>query len=182
MKKYLLVLALAAFFAAGTAFADYPDGLGIGVQFGFGGAWDDEYYGDPGGNVALSLKIPSLPVFWTVNMALNKDWWDFYLGVSGDYYFIHQALVPEINLDWYLGVGAVIEVGKTKEYKVLGKTYGGDLWLGTAARLPVGLSIQPLDLLEIYFEVAPSIGAWIFDEFEFPFGGWSGALGVRFWL
>ena len=166
MKKVIFVFALALLMTAGV-FADHPDGLGIGVQFNGGGGWGSGGF-SPG--AALSLKVPSLPIFWTVNLEFGSD--QFGLGVSGDFYIYDSPLVQEFNLHWYLGFGV-----------------GAGLWgfndklgFGASARLPVGLSWQPIDLVEVYLQIVPSIGLQVLPKIYFPYGGWGGNLGIRVWL
>ncbi|MDR0321707.1 MAG: hypothetical protein LBI28_09405 [Treponema sp.] len=167
-KKILLAFVLAAILATGTAFADHPSGFGIGIQGGGSGNWNGGGFG--GSNAALSLKLPSVPIFW----AIRLDIWDNYfgLGVSGDTYFIDSKLVPQIGLNWYLGFG--IGVGCWGWNDTLG--------LGVSARLPIGLSWQPVPLLEIFLQIVPNLGVQILDKFRFPYGGWGGDLGIRLWF
>ena len=181
MKKLFVVLALAAFLAAGTAFADHPDGFGVGVQGGGGGGWEGGGFGFYRG-ASLSLKIPNVPVFWAIDLEINKYF--FGLGVSGDFYFVDAALVKDIGLNWYIGFGVGVGLG----------FYNGDwpgddnLWLRVVARLPVGLSWQlpinagPLDAFEVYLQVVPSLGVAIVPEFHFPAGGWPINIGLRLWF
>jgi len=167
MKKVVLCLALFAILATGTASADHPSGFGIGVQGGFSGSW-----GVKGGlgNGAFSLKLPSLPIFWAVRLDIVEGYLG--LGVSGDYYLIDSKLVPAIGLNWYLGIGGA-----------LGLSIGKDmLGLGVAARLPIGLSWQPIQFLEIFLQVVPSLGVSILPGFHFPYGGWGGDIGIRLWF
>ena len=60
MKKLIMIL-LAATFVSVAAFADHPKGMGVGLvaggNFGSGGAATD---------IGLSLKLPSMPIFWAV--------------------------------------------------------------------------------------------------------------------
>ena len=167
MKKFVLCLALFVILAVGTAFADHPSGFGIGVQGGFSGSW-----GVKGGlgNGALSLKLPSLPIFWAMRMDIVESY--FGLGVSGDYYLIDSKLVPAFGLNWYLGVGGALGLSIGKDW----------LGLGIAARLPIGLSWQPIKFLEIFLQVVPSLGVSILPEFHFPYGGWGGDIGIRLWF
>jgi len=167
MKKWLCVFTLVTIFAAGTAFADHPDGFGIGVQFGGGGSWSGGGFGASG--IALSLKIPSVPVFWTINLDIFND--AFGLGVAGDYFLIDKVLVTDIKLHWYLGLGGGVDIW-----------FGDTLGLGASARLPIGLSWQPLDLLDVYLQIVPNIGVAILPDFHFPYGGYGGNLGIRIWL
>jgi len=167
MKKAVLCLALFTILATGAVFADHPSGFGIGIQGGYSGTW-----GVKGGlgNGALSLKLPSLPIFWAMRMDIVKGY--FGLGVSGDYYLIDSKLVPAIGLNWYLGIGAAV-----------GISIGSDwLGLGIAARLPVGLSWQPLSFIEVFLQVVPSLGVAVIPEFHFPYGGIGGDIGIRFWF
>ena len=167
MKKAVFCLALFTILATGTVFADHPGGFGIGVQGGFSGTWG--VVGNYGGG-ALSLKLPSLPVFWAIRLDILTDF--FNLWVSGDYYLIDSKLVPAIGLNWYLGIGGA-----------LGLSFGSNwMGLGLAARLPIGLSWQPVRLLEIFLQVVPSLGVSIVPEFHFPYGGWGGDIGIRLWF
>jgi len=166
MKKAVLCLALFTIFATGAVFADHPGGFGIGIQGGYSGYWD----GGGFGNGALSLKLPGLPVFWAIRMDIVEGY--FGLGVSGDYYLIDSKLVPAIGLNWYLGVGGALGLS----------LYSNWLGLGVAARLPIGLSWQPIQFLEIFLQVVPSLGVSILPGFHFPYGGWGGDIGIRVWF
>jgi len=165
MKKFVLVFVLAAVIATGAAFADHPSGFGIGVQGGGGGGWGGGFA--PG--FALTLKLPSVPIFWAIDLDLYQD----YIGlkVAGDYYLIDNVLVSQVGLHWYLGVGGYVGLGIGDDY----------LGLGVGARLPIGLSWQPVSLLEIYLQVVPSIGVNILPEIGLG-GGWGGNLGLRLWF
>jgi hypothetical protein len=112
-----------------------------------------------------------VPIFWGIDLELNK--WYTLIGVRGDYYLIHKALIKEINLDWYFGVGGWFSTLIPKE---------GDRWLSLGARAPIGLSWQPVDILEIFLEIAPSIGVRVTPEFHFPSGGWGAGIGFRIWF
>jgi len=167
VKKLVLVFVFAAVLATGAVFADHPRGLGIGVQGGGGGYWGAGGFHP---NAALSLKIPSLPIFWAVRLDITDGY--FGLGLSGDYYLIDDKLVPQIGLNWYLGIGGS-----------LGLQFGNDwMGLGVAARLPIGLSWQPVSVLEIFLQIVPSLGVNILPGFHFPSGGWGGDIGIRLWI
>jgi len=167
MKKLVLVLVLFAILATGTVFADHPKGFGIGVQGGTSANWDGWSYFNYG--AALSLKLPSLPVFWAVRI----DSWPsyLYLTVSGDKYLIDSAIAKDIGLHWYLGVGVGVGLG-----------LGSPLAINAAARLPIGLSWQPIPLLELFLQVVPSLGVAVLPDFHFPSGGWGGDFGIRLWF
>jgi hypothetical protein len=166
VKKLAVVFILAAVLATGTLFADHPKGWGVGVQGGFNSDWGGGFIG----GAAVSLKVPSLPIYWAARLDITENY--FGLGVSGDYYFIDSILVPSIKLHWYLGGG----VG-------LGISFGEkSMGLGIAARLPIGLSWQPFPFLEVFLQAVPSLGVSILPEFHFPYGGFGGDIGIRVWF
>ena len=178
-KKLVLGIALATMLAVVPAFADspvHPDGLGIGLLWGMG--WGGSGYG-PGSSLALSLKVPALPVFWGINLGLGNHW--FSVGVQGDVYFMGGYLVDTI-LGWFLGFGLYGNFGASTR-----SGYDAAI-IGFGARLPIGLTFQPIDLLEIFFNIAPSIGLgiWTAGEHsgaEFPHGGiFNFEIGLRLWL
>jgi len=173
MKKLVLILALMVYMAVG-AFAEHPDGWGIGIV-GQGHLDWNGFKGSPG--AALSLKMPQKPIFWGISARIMSN----YLGVSvtGDYYLIDKRLTPDINLGWYLGIG-----GYAGFYHVSGDgSYNG---LGAGARVPIGIYIIPVDFFEVFVDVAPSLGLGIYlgnkSGLELPAGGLGADIGVRFWL
>ena len=172
-KKLVLVVALATFLAVGTAFASpvHPN------TFGIGGIWGSSVGGD-GGNfsdnnrVALSLKFPTIPIFWGIRAGGFND--TLWVGVQGDLYFMGSQLTR--TLGWFLGFGAYGQVW-----------LGSDVAFGFGGRLPIGLTWQPLQFLEFFGNIAPQIGGYIYTHgdggFEFPHGGLLGIeLGIRIWL
>jgi hypothetical protein len=167
MKKLVLALVLFTIIAAGSVFAEHPDGLGIGVQGGISGSWESGVGLHNG--LALSLKLPGTKTFW----AGRLDIWDkyFFLGISADKYLIDNLLVKDIGLGWYLGGGLGAAIG-------IGDPFG----LGVTLRLPIGLTFQPIPLLEIFLQAVPQIGVAILPSFHFPYGGWGGDLGIRLWF
>jgi hypothetical protein len=166
MKRALFVLVLAAIIVTGTAFADHPGGFGIGVQGGTNSSWSGGGYYNGG---ALSLKLSSIPIFWAIRLDIHSDY--FSMNVSGDKYLIDSKLSSEIGMHWYLGVGLGAGIG-----------LGDPLRLGVSARLPIGLSWQPLPVLEIFLQVVPHLGVSVLPDFHFPYGGWGGDFGIRLWL
>jgi hypothetical protein len=168
MVKRFIIASLLGLALSGTAVvAQHPGKLGVGIVYGMGlGS------GGLGGyNVGLSLKVPSLPVYWTVNAQINSS--IFGIGGSGDYYFIDQSLVPNINLGWYLGLGGYLG---TLFYKDNIALWGG-------VRVPIGLSFMPANWIEIFLEVAPNLGITLIPDFYFPHGSYvNPALGIRIWI
>ncbi|MDR1986044.1 MAG: hypothetical protein LBP88_03605 [Treponema sp.] len=159
MKKLVAVCIIGLSLGAAGAFAEHPDGWGLGIV-GRGG------YGGSGPN--LSLKAPSLPIYWGIGLGI----WEgaFSMGVSGDYYIIDTALVPDINLDWYFGVGG---------YVSLGISDGFGLALG--ARVPLGLSWEFLEHFELFGNIFAGLGIGI-SPLYFPDWKGGGELGIRYWL
>ena len=164
MKKFLLVFALVAILTAGTAYADHPGHLGIGIVGGYYGGWNGG--GSP--NWGLSLKLPVIPVFWGVWIPSFAD--PLVLHVTGDSYIFDLKLVPPINLHWYLGLGGYVGLG-----------FYDKLAIDLGVRVPIGLSWQPVKFLELFFEVAPSFGVHIHEKATFG-GGWPLGLGLRLWI
>ena len=161
MKKLVIVLALAAIIATGTAFADHPSGLGIGVV----GNYSTWGFGGQGGGV--SLKIPSIPIYWAVNLDLGLGY--FGIGVTGDYYLIDKNLSGPLN--WFLGVGGYFSfLSYSSSYFLVDYSY---TWMYAGVRVPIGISFQPMPLLEIFADIAPSIGVGIYSGYEVKYGGTS---------
>jgi hypothetical protein len=160
-----MVLCAGLFIGTAGLYAQHPGELGIGLVGG-GGRY--------GGNVGLSLKVPSMPPFWSINLRINKGY--FGLGVSGDYYLVDKALVPDINLGWFFGVGGYVN---TAFYD---NSYADRLWLGIGGRVPIGLSWQPVKFLEVFIAAIPDIGLGIVPELGNLDWNINGELGVRLWL
>jgi len=188
-RKVLVAVVLAAVLATGTAFADYPDGWGIGIMGTYGlGFGDSENF--LGSGAALSLKIPGVPVFWGINMGIGSDF--FGIGIQGDYYFIHNNIAGPLH--WYFGVGGFFNM-QFWSYRSSLIEYS---WtnFGGGVRIPVGLSFQPLELLEVFFNIAPSFGVRVVGAYEYTIlgttyrrdgdvgFGWGVPIeiGVRLWL
>ena len=195
MKKIMALMALIFVFSAAGAFADHPSGWGLGLIGGYNGGWSG---GGASPGVGLSLKAPSLPIFWGIHLGLSNH--AFNLGVTGDYYIVDQKLVPEANLHWFLGVGGWFKFYNHSDDGRIGTEKWNYSYtsLGFGARVPVGLSWQPVDFFELFLDIAPSLGVAIDTEgtytvggqkyvghdggIVFPAGGWGLDLGLRFWL
>lgn len=178
MKKLVMGIALAAILATGTAFADHPDGLGIGIV---------GFY--PGG-VGLSLKIPSVPIYWAVNAGIGSNF--FAVHLTGDGYIVDQLLAKDIGLNWFFGVGGWFSF---YSFSMKNSEYGDYSYtrLAGGARIPIGLSWQPIKLLEIFLDIAPSLGIAFDGKQEsnghvYNDGGigfafyWPIELGIRLWF
>jgi len=172
MKKVVIGIILAAVLATvpvTQTFADspvHPGGLGIGALWG--GSLNNGLHS----NVALSLKLPTVPIFWGIRLGgFDSTLW---VGLQGDYYILGSELIP--TLSWFLGIGGYVNVW-----------LGNDLALGFGARLPIGLTWQPINIFELFLNLAPQIGGYIWTHgdggFDFPHGGFFGfEIGLRLWL
>jgi len=165
MKRIFLVLVLFTIISAGSAFADHPKGIGVGILYGGTSSWNGWGWG---GFYGLSLKVPSIPIFWGIHMNVEEHF--FSLGLMGDKYFIDQALVKDIGLHWFLGLGLYANIVFFKE-----------AMFGFGARLPIGLSWQPVKPLEIFFNLSPSLGVQI-NPIHIPAGGLGAEFGIRLWF
>ena len=175
MRKVVLFSILALVISAG-AFAEHPPGWGVGIVGQGGFAWDD--FGRSGG-AALSLKVPHLPVYWGINFEIRQH--GLGIGVTGDQNIIDSTLVRETNFGWFLGLGAYASI-YTYNYS---PTYWTSMRAG--ARLPIGIYIFPVDFLEFFLDLAPSLGVGFYfgdypDAFHFPEGGIGSDIGIRFWF
>ena len=162
MKKLALALCILAI-ASGFAYADHPEKqIGIGVVGG-GGVM--------GGDIGLALKLPSMPIFWGVNLNLNSS--GLGLRATGDYYFIDEGLFAEdsFKLDWFLGLGGYLSLG----------LWSDGLHAGLGARAPVGLSWHITKEFELWLDLAPSLGLGL-SPLNFPEWNVAGELGFRMWL
>jgi hypothetical protein len=162
MKKFVLVIALAAILATGTVFAQHSGGLGIGAL------WGGDIYHGFATSASLSLKLPSLPIYWGISVSGFGD--VLLVGVQGDKYLFDQSLVKSAGLGWYLGLGGYVNL-----------VFASDPYLGLGARLPIGLSWIPIRLFEVFADVAPSLGI-SFNPTYFPIWGIPLELGIRLWL
>jgi hypothetical protein len=148
------------------AFADHPNKLGIGLVGG--GTFGRDSYSS--GDVGLALKLPSIPLYWGINLNMNDS--GVGLGVTGDKYFYDQTLLREgsFKLDWYLGLGGFATLG-----------FYDDFSASLGARVPVGLSWHVVQPFEVWLGIAPSLGVQI-TPFQFPTWHVAGEVGARVWL
>ena len=155
MKKLLVVIALAAILATGTAFADF----GIGVHGGYGGI---------GGGGGLNLAFSDLYIYVDSVFAGGNG-----LHISGAVDFLsllNSAIIT--NLNWYIRVG----IGAS--------LWGLDDTIGLAAgvRVPIGLSWRPIPLIEIFLQALPQISLQVLPEINLWSNFFGANLGIRFWF
>jgi hypothetical protein len=180
MKKMLLVL-VAGLSISTAAFADH-EGLGLGFVAGGGAGSGHGSFGF--GNIGLSLKVPALPVFWSIFPLFYGNGAGF--GVNGDFYFIDKDLVTEqltnedgtynFNLDWYLGAGFFANL-----YTWNNRHGNERASFAAGVRVPIGLSWHIITPLEMFFEIAPSFGFHAGRNVDPFFWGFGAGLGLRYW-
>jgi hypothetical protein len=171
MKKLVLVVFIGLLVST-AVFADH-EGFGIGVVGG--GGWSG--YGLGWG--ALSLKLPSVPIFWALSFPYaGND--GFNIGIIGDYYIIDKSLVAKdmtnedgtykFKLDWYFGVGGFIYTYFSNNY-VENLNYPTDKRVTKGSvdfglRVPVGLSWHIIKQLELFLAVVPGFGVWAYPDWN----------------
>ena len=172
MKKILFVFVLVAVIATGTAFASpvHPGGLGIGGLWG-GNIQGGEFWHSG----ALSLKLPNMPVFWAFTAGKGP-----YVGIQGDVYLLGFNILPFMG--FYLGVGGYGNIDLSHQ----------DAAIDLGFRVPIGLTFQFINFLELFVDVAPCYGIslWTHHDggihapylFESDSWRWPIEIGFRVWL
>lgn len=136
-------------------------------SFGIGAAFGVDFIGSTAGPGALlSLKLDQHPAVFGVGFAIAEN--AFRLGFTADYWLWRANLIEILYL--YLGPGVFIDVGLWDN---------GEGTFGVGLRIPIGLQAFIIDPLELFFEVAPTIG---FAGGQFPAFNVQGAVGFRFWF
>ncbi|GAB6091125.1 hypothetical protein [Spirochaeta dissipatitropha] len=151
MKKTLRVVIIALVFL-GLSSTVYS--IGIGASFGGIG----RVGGNPGTSTMLSLKFDQAPFLLGVGahngvLALTADWW-----------LANNRLINFIN--YYAGLGVYTVVGSNN--------------FDVGGRMPLGLNVFPIDILELFIEIAPTLGVDV-SPVNLKFGLHS-AIGFRFWF
>ena len=155
MKKKLLVVFAVLFI--GTA-ADLS-ALGIGIQFNSNALDLFGYY------PSITFKLNDSPFVFAANGYILTNQLGF--GLTADMWVLEKEITGSLN--WFLGWGLYGNIW-----------LGNTLWLGAGGRIPVGLSLRPVDFLELYLQVAGQIGVQTHGSFiswGVPVG-----LGIRFWF
>ena len=132
--------------------------------FGVGGAFSIDALGGLPSSAMLSLKLPQLPFLWGIGAQLNES--SFNLAFTADWWLYTQGLSGGLGL--YIGPGLYLSLPDTIEF-------GG--------RVPVGLNLYPIDVLELFLEIAPTL--LFFSDRQgitIPSFGLQGAFGFRFWF
>lgn len=153
-KTKVLVLVLVMATVAATAGFSWGIGAAAGIS---------PLGGLPGSNVMLSVAPPEIPIVFGVGLAIGEN--TFQVGITADWWLVNQNLFSFVNL--YVGPGLYVGISN-----------GVDL----GARVPVGINIWPLDFLEIFLEIAPTLGIQFADPIVFPRFALQGSFGLRFWF
>jgi hypothetical protein len=155
-KKIIVLCLLTVFFAVTSISALSLDAIGgsFSLDVAGGGAI-------PG--AALSLRLDNSPLLFGTGFTIGKDAFSF--GFTVDYWMYHTNLGKVISM--YIGPGAYI-------------SYANALNLGL--RVPIGFQFFPIEPLELFIELAPSIGVGLGDKITFPNFGIQTAFGFRFWF
>ena len=131
-------------------------------SFGIGGAFGLGFVDMPH-QAMLSVKFDTFPAVFGIGASIGSS--SIQIGVTADWWLFHQHLFSIVNL--YIGPGMYAAIG-------------GNTSLGV--RVPIGLRAFILDPLELFIEIAPSIGLRLSDPITFPAWGVQGAFGFRFWF
>ncbi|MFW6312591.1 MAG: hypothetical protein ACOC2N_01740 [Spirochaetota bacterium] len=131
--------------------------------FGIGGAFSIDSLGGLPSSAMLSVKVPQLPMLWGVGLQVNEN--DFNMAFTADWWLYQQNLVSFINL--YVGPGLYLSLPNRIEF-------GG--------RVPIGINAYPIEVLELFFEVAPTLLFFSDTGIDIPSFGLQGAFGFRFWF
>jgi len=162
MKKMSILIVLLTLITVAAAFAD----TGLGVAYTFG--WDKE--GSNSG-AALSINTPQIPgTVQNVRLTFNGSEY-FNFSFSDDWWVIQEPIVGDLDL--YVGLGFYVGVTKVSKEDP-------DFSLG--ARLPIGLTIMPVDFLEFFLEIGPAMGVGFEPTVYFPAWYVQSALGLRLWF
>ena len=155
MKKTILAAAILVAVVATPAFS-----FGIGGAFGL-----DFAGGSVGPGALLSFSPDSHPLVLGVGASFGEGF--FALGLTGDWWLYHTGLISILSL--YIGPGLYVDLNVVNE----------NASLGIGARIPIGLQAWIIDPLELFLEIAPTIGL---RGGTFPAFGVQGAIGFRFWF
>jgi hypothetical protein len=138
--------------------------LGASAQtFGVGGAFSIDSLGGLPSSALLSVKFPQLPIVWGVGLQLSEN--VFNMALTADWWLYQENLVSFLNI--YVGPGVYAALPDTVEL-------GG--------RVPIGINAYPIDVLEIFLEIAPTLVVFRDSGIDVPEFGLQGAFGFRFWF
>jgi len=153
--RRILVLSVALLLAVTLGAAAQP--------LGVGGAFSIDSLGGLPSSAMLSLKVPQVPVVWGIGLQVNQN--DFNMAFTADWWLYQEHLVGFLNL--YAGPGIYLSLPNRVE---------------AGGRVPIGLNAYPLDFLELFIEIAPTLVLFSDTGIDIPSFGLQGAFGFRFWF
>ena len=155
MRTRVLIVCL-LLFAVAPIVLSAETGVGAAFFFsqnGFGGA-------------ALNLSHPKIPgTILGLRGSFGEDVTT--IGIYDDWWLYHSKLAGAISL--YLGPGFFVNAMLAEE---------GDSSVDFGGRLPIGLRFFPIKPMELFIEIAPTLGIYP----NIPTFGLQAALGIRFWF
>jgi len=156
MKSKVILFVLVLLLA--TAAMGVADTWGVGASFGI-----DALGGLPN-QAMLSVKAPQLPILWGIGAQIGEDQTN--IGLTADWWLYTTNLFSFVNL--YVGPGLYTALPDPFEL-------GG--------RVPVGFNAYPVDVFEIFLELAPTL-VLVSDRegINIPDFALQGAFGFRFWF
>ncbi len=160
MKRIFLILTLTLIPLAAVV---AETGVGAAIAYGY-----DNGKNNVGG--VLTLSTPAIPgTIQTVRLGFTgSDYINF--AVSDDWWVIQRNLTGQLN--YYIGMGFYAGFA----------IYGNETDFSLGGRVPLGLTIRPIDFMEFFLEVAPAIGLGFEPELYFPSWNTQAALGFRLWF
>ncbi len=111
----------------------------------------------------VTFKLDHLPV---IGIGLSIGGSSSAVSVTADWWLYHQALGGPFYL--YIGPGLFAD-------EVNGSVSAG-------GRLPIGLQYFVIKPVELFAEVAPTLGVTLGNVVQFPTWGVQGSLGFRYWF
>ena len=156
MKRKVALLVLVLLIGAAAA--------GFGATWGVGASFGIDAIGGLPNQAMLSVKVPQLPILWGLGLQVGED--QANLGLTADWWLYTTNLFSFVNL--YVGPGLYTALPEPFEL-------GG--------RVPIGLNAYPVDVFELFLEVAPTL-VLISDRdgINIPDFAVQGAFGFRFWF
>ncbi|QEN08741.1 hypothetical protein EXM22_12360 [Oceanispirochaeta crateris] len=161
MKKKNIIFFLFTLFTISTTYS--YTGLGAAYTFGLDSEGNNK-------GAALSINTPAIPgTVQNVRLAFNGSEY-FNFSISDDWWVIQENISGD--LDFYVGLGFYTGIVITED--------DSDFSLG--GRVPIGLTMKPIDFLEFFLEVAPAMGVGFKPTIYFPSWNVQAALGMRLWF
>jgi hypothetical protein len=111
----------------------------------------------------LLVKAPSIPVMWGVGFQASGEGVG-QLGITADWWLYQTRLTGALAL--YVGPGLYLAAPE----------------LEIGGRVPIGIQVYPLDVFEVFIELAPTLTIVSQRGIDLPSFGFQGGVGFRFWF